>query len=122
MPLAVIRLETDASQHRKGTSIRPFLVAALVPAKIPAAFLHVCFGTTRMLLASPSTPRVGPEVAALLKGLSAAGYHVTLEDLKTLVAISVSSRGTPRFTLSSNQDGIRANWGHTIPIDSGENG
>ncbi len=60
------------------------------------------------------------DVSTLLKGLEAAGYPLTLDGLEILVVTSKSKRDTPRFTLSPDRHWIRANWGHTIPIDNRE--
>ncbi len=60
------------------------------------------------------------DVSTLLKGLEAAGYPLMLDGLEILVVTSKSKRDTPRFTLSPDRHWIRANWGHTIPIDNRE--
>jgi hypothetical protein len=56
------------------------------------------------------------DIATLIRGVNAAGYHLTSGDLDEIVRTSLGQRGEPRFTLSPDKRRIRANWGHTLPI------
>lgn len=55
------------------------------------------------------------EAATLIKGVNAAGYSLTSDDLDQIVRTSLGQRGERRFALSHDKKRIRANWGRTFP-------
>lgn len=56
-------------------------------------------------------------VHALIAGVNAAGFNLDRDQLRSVVASSLGKRREPRFTLSRDEKMIRANWGHSIPIE-----
>jgi hypothetical protein len=56
------------------------------------------------------------DVVTLIRGVNAAGYHLTADDLDQIVRKSLGQRGKPRFGLSPDKRRIRANWGHSFLV------
>jgi hypothetical protein len=56
------------------------------------------------------------DVTTLIKGVNAAGYRLTTDDLNQIVGNSIGRENEPRFALSPDKRRIRANWGHTFPL------
>ncbi|MCW2239513.1 putative RNA 2'-phosphotransferase [Azospirillum canadense] len=60
-------------------------------------------------------PKGWAPVQDVLEGLGKAGHHLTLEDLRALVAADAKGR----YAFSPDEQRIRANQGHSVDVDLG---
>jgi len=91
-------------------------IAHAVDPQVIGRFLSLVLRHNPSAAAIQLDPNGWADVDALLTGVNAAGYHVTLQDLETVVQNSLGKRDEHRFSLSPDKRRIRANWGHSIEM------